>query len=127
MTSLHWFLIALVIIAGLGYWNWQRSDQQVKRLQAEGFVITEDLKGTPRLLVDDQLKQVAVVGPSGFQRYDFSNIKKLELVFDRNAQLDENFRIKLSFVDSSISTQEIAFDNEWNAEEKLQALQKRLP
>ena len=127
MASLHWFLIALVIIAGLGYWNWQRSDQQVKRLQAEGFVITEDLKGTPRLLVDDQLKQVAVVGSSGSQRYDFSNIKKLELVFDRNAQLDENFRIKLSFVDSSISIQEIAFDNEWNAEEKLQALQKRLP
>ena len=127
MTSLHWFLIAFVIIAGLGYWNWQRSDQQIKRLQAEGFVITEDLKGTPRLLVDDQLHQVAVVGPNGFQRYDFSKIKKLELVFDRNAQLDENFRIKLSFVDSSISTQEIAFDNEWNAEEKLQALQKRLP
>lgn len=127
MASLHWFLIAFVIIAGLGYWNWQRSDQQIKRLQAEGFVITEDLKGTPRLLVDDQLHQVAVVGPTGFQRYDFSNIKKLELVFDRNAQLDENFRIKLYLVDSPISTQEIAFDNEWNAEEKLQALQKRLP
>lgn len=74
MTSFQWFVIALVIIAGLGYWNWNKTDQQLKQLQATGFTVSEDFKGSPRLLLDLNRQEVAVVDPKNYEIIAFSAV-----------------------------------------------------
>lgn len=123
MSSIHWFLFAFVLIIAFGFWNWQKSDQQIKQLHASGFQTDLDLKGTPRVLLDRSAQQIAVIEPSGYRIYPFSAINDLELQFDANVHQDDNFRLRLHLINSSRGDEIIHYESEWLAKEKLKALQ----
>ena len=126
MVSSSWVLIAFFGIVAFGYWHWKRGDEQINALKASGFSVSVDLNGTPRLLLDSTRKEFAVVKKSGFHVYALSDINKLELAVDKNAQVDSNYRIALSFSDSNAPDVQISYENEWIAQDRLKTLQSHL-
>ena len=126
MISFQWFVIALVIIAGLGYWNWNKTDQQLKQLQATGFTVSEDFKGSPRLLLDLNRQEVAVVDPKNYEIIAFSAVEKLEVIYDSGTEVDQNYRLVLYFVGDKQPSKEIAYADEWTAKKQLKKIRSFL-
>jgi len=124
MSGLHWFILAVVVMAALAYWNWQRSQDQLAQLQKQGFQVSEDLKGQPRLLLDLAAKQLAVVSPSKASRIDFADITAAEYGYDSGTQTDSRFRIELSV--SNGEQWEIVYENEAIARRQLERLNSQL-
>ncbi len=115
-----WFVLAVLLMAGVGYVNWQKSQAQINALEQNGFEITQDLKGQPRLLVDVNKKELALVYPDHYKRVSLSKVIASEVVFDRGKEMDENYRIQLA-LDGQPSI-EIDYENETLAHTSLQAL-----
>ncbi|WP_027859525.1 hypothetical protein [Marinobacterium jannaschii] len=124
MSGLHWFILAVVVMAALAYWNWQRSQDQLAQLQKQGFQISEDLKGQPRLLLDLAAKQVALVTPSQASRVAFADIVAAEYGYDSGTQTDSRFRIELST--SSGQQWQVLYENEAIARRQLERLNSLL-
>jgi hypothetical protein len=127
MGTLQWFILAMVVMAGLGYWNYQRIDGQRKALEGAGFVVSDDLKGNPGLLISTTQQQVAVLVPSGYLRVDFSQIEHGEIRHDQTSQTDipTSYRIALVLTGASQSEVEIGYQTEHHADiafKKLRAL-----
>ena len=121
MGGIQWFILIVIVLAGLAFFNWKASQNQLAALQKQGFNITDDLNGQPNLLLDSQARELAVVTAKGFQRYDFDQVENVELRFDQGVQTDENYRLYISF-DGAVAT-EIKYENEWQAKEKQARLQ----
>lgn len=86
---------ALVLIALLTFWTWQKRSGYTQQLVAEGFQITDDLKGDPKLLVDRQGQQLALITNKGIRKISFSEISRLESMQDAGIQVEEKHRIHL--------------------------------
>lgn len=126
MSNLHWFILAAVVIAVLAYWNWQRTNNQIKRLEAEGFYVSADLGGVPKLLVDQQSDSIAIVTASEYRRYSFGQITSLEYAYDYGTQVEENFRIEIKLHGAARPQENIVYNDEQRAEEQLKRLQALL-
>ncbi|MGB0205702.1 MAG: hypothetical protein ACPF9K_11715 [Neptuniibacter sp.] len=126
MTNLQWFILAAIVIAALAYWNWQRTSGQIKRLQAEGFTISADLGGVPKLLVDQQSDAIAVVTASEYRRYSFNQIVSVNYAYDNGIQVEENFRIEIMLLGAAKQQENITFNDEQRAEDQLKRLQALL-
>lgn len=126
MTNLQWFVLAAIVIAALAYWNWQRTSGQIKRLQAEGFTISADLGGVPKLLVDQQSDSIAVVTASEYRRYSFNQIVSIDYAFDNGIQVEENFRIEIMLQGATKQQENITYNDEQRAEDQLKRLQALL-
>lgn len=105
-------LCLIVLFAGLGYWNWQKSQQQLKELKASGFVVSEDLRGNPRLVIDNTKKQFAVVGPNDYIVFPLTTIKSAEVKYDLGTQVESNFRVEINLPPSMGKIQPVGFENE---------------
>lgn len=125
MGGIQWFILIVIVLAGLAFFNWKASQNQLAALQKQGFNITDDLKGQPNLLVDSQARELAVVTAKGFQRYGFDQVEKVELHFDQGVQTNENYRLNISFIGAAAT--EIKYENEWLAKEKEARLRELLP
>lgn len=121
MGGIQWFILIVIVLAGLAFFNWKASQNQLAALQKQGFNISDDLKGQPHLLVDSQARELAVVTAKGFQRYGFDQVENIELHFDQGVQTDENYRLHIRF--NGAATTEIKYENEWLAKEKQARLQ----
>ena len=126
MTNLQWFILAAIVIAALAYWNWQRTSGQIKRLQAEGFTISADLGGVPKLLVDQQSDAIAVVTASEYRRYSFNQIVSVHYAYDNGIQVEENFRIEIMLQSAAKQQENITYNDEQRAEDQLKRLQALL-
>ena len=126
MSNLQWFVLAAIIIAALAYWNWQRTSGQIKRLQAEGFTISADLGGVPKLLVDQQSDSIAVVTASEYRRYSFNQIVSVNYAYDNGIQVEENFRIEIMLQSAAKQQENIIYNDEQRAEDQLKSLQALL-
>ncbi len=126
MTNLQWFILAAIVIAALAYWNWQRTSGQIKRLQAEGFTISADLGGVPKLLVDQQSDSIAVVTASEYRRYSFSQVVSVNYAFDYGNQVEENFRIEIMLQGAAKQQENITYNDERRTEDQLKRLQALL-
>uniref|UniRef100_UPI0035623E69 hypothetical protein n=1 Tax=Pontibacterium sp. TaxID=2036026 RepID=UPI0035623E69 len=111
MGGMHWFILIVVLLAGLAFYNWQNSQNQLSLLKKQGFTLSEDLKGQPNLLVDIQARELAVVTPKGFQRYHFDRVQRVELRFDTGVQQPENYHLYILL--DGASPLEIHYENEW--------------
>lgn len=125
MGGMHWFILIVVLLAGLAFYNWQNSQNQLSLLKKQGFTLSEDLKGQPNLLVDIQARELAVVTPKGFQRYHFDRVQSVELRFENGVQQPENYHLYV-LVDGA-SPLEIHYENEWLAQDQLNRLHAILP
>jgi len=123
--GIQWFILIVIVLAGLAFFNWKASQNQLAALQKQGFNISDDLKGQPNLLVDSQAQELAVVTAKGFQRYGLDQVANVELRFDQGVQTDENYRLHISF--NGAAATEIKYENEWLAKEKQARLQELLP
>lgn len=126
MSNLHWFILAVVVIAVLAYWNWQRTNNQIKRLEAQGFYVSADLGGVPKLLVDQQSDSIAIVSGSEYRRYSFEQIASLEYAYDYGTQVEENFRIEIKLQGADRPQENIVYNEEQRAEKQLKRLQALL-
>lgn len=126
MSNLQWFILAAIVIAALAYWNWQRTSGQIKRLQAEGFTISADLGGVPKLLVDQQSDSIAVVTASEYRRYSFNQIVSVNYAYDNGIQVEENFRIEIMLQSAAKQQENITYNDEQRAEDQLKRLQALL-
>lgn len=126
MSNLQWFILAAIVIAALAYWNWQRTSGQIKRLQAEGFTISADLGGVPKLLVDQQSDSIAVVTASEYRRYSFNQIVSVNYAYDNGIQVEENFRIEIMLQSAAKQQENIIYNDEQRAEDQLKRLQALL-
>lgn len=126
MGSLQWIILAIIVMAGLAYWNHQRSDAQLKALQAAGFSLSDELSGNPKLLLSRTQKQLAVLFPDGYLRADFDQVDNLEVQHDSNSQTEFNYRLVISLQGSSRDHVEILYENEARAQATLKKLQALL-
>ncbi|MGH1461572.1 MAG: hypothetical protein ACRBB6_06020 [Neptuniibacter sp.] len=126
MSNLHWFILAAVVIAVLAYWNWQKTNNQIKRLEAEGFYVSADLGGVPKLLVDQQSDSIAIVTASEYRRYRFEQIISLDYAYDYGPQVEENFRIEIKLQRAGRPQENIVYNEEQRAESQLKRLQALL-
>ena len=113
-------------MAGLTYWNHQRSDTQQQVFQEAGFVLSDELQGNPNLLASRSQKQIAVVFPDGYFRADFTQITAAEVRFDALAKQDQNYRIHISLKGSDRASVEVLYQNEAMARQALKQLDLRL-
>lgn len=117
-----WFILAVMVMAGLGYWNWQKGQVQLQALRSSSFNVTDDLKGEPRLVIDSSQRQVALVSPQGYRIIPMSTIVNSEVQFDRGVQMDQNYRIELQLASSERPTGPIKYENETLARVALEKL-----
>lgn len=116
MGTLQWLILAVVVMAGLGYWNYQRIDSQRKALEGAGFVVSDDLKGNPGLLVSKTQQQIAVLIPAGYLRVDFAQLKHGEIRKDSSGENDKNYRITLVLNGAPQSEVENRYQDELQAD-----------
>lgn len=121
-----WVVLAVIVMAGLGYWNWQKGQEQLRILKSSGFDITEDLKGDPRLVVDRTNKSVALVSANNYRVIPMQTITYSEVLYDRGVQMDENFRIELQLAPSEGVVVPIMYENEALARAALDSLHKAI-
>ena len=117
-----WVVLALIVMAGLGFWNWQKAQGQLQILQSRGFDLTDDLKGEPRLVIDRSQRQIALVSPNSYRVIPMSDLINSEMLFDRGVQLDQNFRIELQLKSSEQPLPPVIFENETLARVALNKL-----
>ncbi|SFG45668.1 hypothetical protein [Neptunomonas qingdaonensis] len=121
-----WFVLVVIVMAGLGYWNWQKTQDQLQVLRNSSFNITADLKGEPRLVIDSTQRQLALVSPQGYRIIPMSAIVHSEMEFDRGVQIDKNFRIELQLIMSERSAGPVVYENETLARAALEKLHSAL-
>lgn len=126
MSGIHWIVIAFVVIAGLGFWSWQQSAKQLKKLQASGFIVSTDLKGNPKLLLDEENRLLALVGPTSYRVYELKQVQSLEYKYDSNAQVEMNHRIEISLQNTATDQETVVYEDEWIAQDKFKILQSKL-
>lgn len=118
MGTLQWFILAVVVMAGLGYWNYQRIDGQRKALEGAGFIVSDDLKGSPGLLVSTTQQQVAVLLPTGYLRIGFDQLKHGEIRHNESGENDRrsNFRLVMTLDGASQAEVENRYQDEHQAD-----------
>ncbi len=121
-----WFVFAVIVMAGLGYWNWQKGQVHLQALRDSRFNLTDDLKGEPRLVIDTTQRQIALVSPQGYRIIPMSVIVTSEMQFDRGVQMDQNYRIELQLAGSERPVGPIKYENETLAKVALEKLQTAL-
>lgn len=116
------FIVTVAILAGLGYWNWKKGQQQLDLLRSTGFVVSDDLNGNPRLVLDRNQRQLAVVAADRHQVVSMGSVVSAQVAFDRGVQMDENFRIELTTTAGQPSLPAIQYENEAIAQTALKTL-----
>ncbi|SIS91560.1 hypothetical protein [Neptunomonas antarctica] len=121
-----WFVLAVMIMAGLGYWNWQKGQVQLNALKSSGFDVSDDLKGQPRLVVDRKNKQIALVTASGYRIIPMVSLIASDMLFDRGVQMEQDFRIELQLIASVQPAGPVYYENETLARMALDKLHAAL-
>ena len=106
----------LVVMVSLAYWNSQKLNRQLQRLESSGFVITEDLQGEPKLLYDELHQQLALLSPQGYEVLQLSELISSEILYDLDKRGDKNYRLELIFNATRLPKQEVRYRDEFLAE-----------
>ena len=120
--KVYFIIGAIILMAGLAYWNGQRVSDKKKHLLAEGFYISHNLKGTPELLVDVRSESLAIVQADSFKRVAFKQITGVDYRFDHTASLDTNFRLEIRLANSSVDVITVAYPSDLDAEQHFRTL-----
>lgn len=123
---MQWIILAIAVMAALGYWNYQRTQGQQQALQSAGFVVSDELKGNPKLLVSTSQRQLAVVRGGGYLRLDFAQVQDVAIVFDSHESGERNYRLRLVLQGVPESAVEIGYQDEFQAESAGKQLKKIL-
>ncbi|MEH6625662.1 MAG: hypothetical protein V7739_04405 [Motiliproteus sp.] len=89
-------LVVLIIIAALVFYNKQRTDHLIDRLQAEGFRADQRLASDPIMLVDASQQQLAVIYPDRYLRLGFQQVIGIERALDVNHKDQEERLLQIN-------------------------------
>lgn len=113
------FLAFLVVMIGLAVVVGRQSGDNLIKLQAEGFNISYDFNGVPRLLVDEAQQQIAVVERKTVTRLSFAQISKIDIAFDGQADAPVNYRIEIFSEALANGRIAVIYENEWRAKQEF--------
>jgi|GEM_PF-3552115 len=113
------FLAFLLVMIGMAFIVGRKSADHLAQLQAEGFVISQDFNGTPRLLVDSEKQRIALVNAKGAIQLGFDQVDTLELAFDGHKEAPVNYRIEITSSVLSDGKVAVVYENEWRARQEL--------
>ena len=126
MSGLFIFIVLAVVVIGLGYWNWQRTQQSIQQLTASGFEVAHDLGGQPRLLVDVKHQQIALVEGLNYRKYSFAQIANLSFENSANDEDGESFVIDIQLSQAAMTNEEVEYSQEHQGEKQFARLQSLL-
>jgi len=125
MENWQMFAVAALVICGLGYMGWQKTQGQLSSLQNEGFVVSDDLGGNPKLVIDAQAQEFALVRTKDYARYPLSAITEARVDSDWGRENEKNFRVELYLARGE--NFKIKYANEFAADKAISTLNKYLP
>lgn len=118
MSRLQLVIIGILILAALGFWNYQRISNEKAVLLQSGFEISDRIGGSPELVLDSGRREIAIIGPDGAERFAFSEFQHAEIGYDEHEDRSRyHYRIELSFTQQRHS--KVNFGSEWEAETAL--------
>lgn len=112
------FLAFLVVMIGMAFVVGRKSADHLAQLQADGFVISQDFNGTPKLLVDSTQQRIAFVDNKGATQLKFNQVSALEVAFDGKKEAPVNYRIEIFSDALSDGKVGIVYENEWRARQE---------
>ncbi|MCV6590220.1 MAG: hypothetical protein OIF57_14525 [Marinobacterium sp.] len=118
------FLVFLTVMIAVAFVVGRKTADNLELLQAEGFTISRDMNGVPRLLVDEPRQQIAIVDNKGYRKLNYSQIERLEIAFDGQKEAPVNYRIEIfssALDDDRVS---IVYENEWRARQEYARFRK---
>lgn len=118
MSRLQIAIVGILILAALGFWNYQRiSDQKAVLLQS-GFDISDRIGGSPELVLDTGRREIAIIGPDGSERFSFNELQHAEIGYDDHKDgSGYHYRIELSLTQQR--HYKVHFGSEWEAQSAL--------
>ncbi|SEG72590.1 hypothetical protein [Marinobacterium lutimaris] len=122
MSKLQIVLVGILIMAALGVWNFQRSNQQKAVLEQSGFAISERLGGSPELVLDSTRRELALIHPEGAERFSLNELQNAEIGYDDHEDRARyHYRIELSFTEQR--KRRVNYATEWDAQTALERFQ----
>lgn len=118
------FIVFLVVMIGLAVWTAKKTGGQLDVLQKQGFIVTDDLNGNPRLVVDAQNQQIAIVHTKGAERLDYAQVDKVAFEFDAGVQEASNFRIEIFSNQLAYDKIAVGYENEYRAKQEFSKLKR---
>ena len=76
--------------------------------------------------MDEQGKSLAVIKSESFDVLKLSDIAKAELVEDKKAQVNSNYRLAIYLADQDEPVARIRYESEWIAQDRLKTLKSYL-
>ena len=94
----------LLILAAAGmlmlaFYQSQKTDDMLQQLQADGFVVDQQLNSTPRLVVDQNNRQLALVYSDRYVTYRFDQVIAVEERFEVHGDRSEALSLRLKLRD----------------------------
>lgn len=126
MLPNYWVLFAFFVIIVFGYWQWKRGNKQVNELKKSGFTVNVDFNGVPQLLLDEKAQTLAVVKSESFEVFKLADIANAELLDDKKAQVNSNYRVAIYLADQDEPVARIRYESEWLAQDRLKTLKSYL-
>jgi len=113
------FLVFFAAMIALAVTVSRKSGDNLTRLQAEGFNISYDFNGVPRLLVDEAQQRIAIVDRKAVIQLGFDQVDALSIAYDGEADAPVNYRIEI--VSGALENGQIAvvYENEWRAKQEF--------
>lgn len=106
----------LAVMVSLAYWNSQKQGRQLRMLESDGFVVSEDLQGEPKVLYDEKHQQLAFLSPQGSQTLPLTELISSEVLYDLDKRGEKNYRLELIFNSARLPKQEVRYRDEFLAE-----------
>lgn len=124
MSGFNLFIVGVVVILALAFWNWRHTQENRQTLEQSGFNIDERFGGSPELVIDTRRQEFALISSQGYERYPLSGLVSAALNSDSRREDDVNFRIELHMQNKHVL--EVHYPAEWDARRALERLQAYL-
>lgn len=113
------FLVFFSVMIVLAFSVARKTNDHLTELQQQGFVISQDFNGVPRLLVDENQQRIAIVDGKGAVQLSFDQIQELKVAYDGKKEAPVNYRIELSSDQLANGSIGIVYENEWRAKQEF--------
>jgi hypothetical protein len=122
-----WVVVAVAIgvMGFLAYQNSQKVNRQLAQLESDGFVISEDLHGEPKIVVDQSQRKLAFIYPDKHYTLPIDDLISSEILYDLDKRGEKNYRLELITRTTLIPKLEVKYRDEFLAErihKRLRAL-----
>jgi hypothetical protein len=122
-----WLVVAVAVgvMGYLAYQNGQKINRQLAQLERDGFTVSEDLQGEPKIVVDQAKRQLGFVFAEKHYTLPIEDLISSEILYDLDKRGEKNYRLELITRASVLPKLEVKYRDEFLAErvhKRLRAL-----